>query len=166
MCDCKNIEFGSYGNQIALPYPPHIKKGNGWAAIDRCLLSEILELWFTGITTTGCCCGHNKQAPFIGVIDRDIPEMKRLGYKVQHNPMRPGDEDTFTAKTVDVAPDEWAKPKAGEWVKPQMEAYEMKCCDCGLVHVIDFKVVRRLDEEKVEDVADMSLGVMLKAWRK
>lgn len=30
----------------------------------------------------------------------------------------------------------------GEWVKPVMKNYRMKCCDCGLVHRIDFKVIR------------------------
>lgn len=163
MCDCKDIEFGSYGNQIAVPYPPHMrKKGNGWAAIDRCLLPEILKLWWRGIETTGCCCGHNKQPAFIGVIDRDIPEMKRMGYEVQHNTMRPGDEDSFTAKSVAAPP---PVVNAGEWVKPVMQEYEMTCCDCGLTHSIDFKIVRRIDEELVEDVDDPTLGVMLRAWR-
>lgn len=165
MCDCKNVECGSYDNQTLIPYPPHIKKGNGWAAIDRCLISEILTLWFAGITTTGCCCGHNKQQPFIGVAEKDIPTMKAIGYAVQHNPMRPGDEDSFTPKSVTMAPEGFAKPDAGEWVKPVMTEYEMKCCDCGLVHSVDFKIVRRIDEERVEDVEDDSLGVMLRAWR-
>lgn len=29
----------------------------------------------------------------------------------------------------------------GEWVKPRMRNYYMKCCDCGLVHKMDFKVI-------------------------
>ena len=29
-----------------------------------------------------------------------------------------------------------------EWIKPIMKNYGMACCDCGLVHRIDFKVVR------------------------
>ena len=28
----------------------------------------------------------------------------------------------------------------GEWVQPVQEGYKMACCDCGLVHVIDFRV--------------------------
>ncbi len=32
--------------------------------------------------------------------------------------------------------------KSGEWVRPVMRGYRMMCCDCGLVHVLDFKVVR------------------------
>ena len=34
------------------------------------------------------------------------------------------------------------KVKEGEWVRPVMKGYKMKCCDCGLVHKIDFKVIK------------------------
>jgi hypothetical protein len=33
------------------------------------------------------------------------------------------------------------RPKPGEWVLPISEGYQMECCDCGLVHTIDFRVV-------------------------
>ena len=33
------------------------------------------------------------------------------------------------------------KPKPGEWVLPVADGYQMECCDCGLVHTIDFRVV-------------------------
>jgi hypothetical protein len=29
----------------------------------------------------------------------------------------------------------------GEWVQPRRKDYYMKCCDCGLVHKIDFRLV-------------------------
>lgn len=29
-------------------------------------------------------------------------------------------------------------PSAGEWVRPVRQGYRMACCDCGLVHRIDF----------------------------
>lgn len=32
--------------------------------------------------------------------------------------------------------------ESGEWVRPVMRNYKMRCCQCGLVHVIDFKVIR------------------------
>lgn len=32
--------------------------------------------------------------------------------------------------------------RSGEWVRPVMKNYLMKCCDCGLVHRLDFKVIR------------------------
>ena len=33
------------------------------------------------------------------------------------------------------------KPKPDEWVLPIAEGYQMECCDCGLVHIIDFRVL-------------------------
>lgn len=27
-----------------------------------------------------------------------------------------------------------------EWVQPVERGYRMSCCDCGLVHVLDFRV--------------------------
>jgi len=68
-------------------------------AIDKCLLPEILSLWKQGIKTTGCCCGHGRLEPFIGVRDEYIDKMKELGYKVHFNKCRPNDEDSFVPKT-------------------------------------------------------------------
>jgi hypothetical protein len=36
----------------------------------------------------------------------------------------------------------YLKVKDGQWVKPKMKGYKLACCDCGLVHRIDFKVIR------------------------
>lgn len=30
----------------------------------------------------------------------------------------------------------------GERIRPNMKKWRMRCCDCGLVHVMDFFVVR------------------------
>lgn len=70
-------------------------KDNGYC-LDRCIAEEVMMLWILGITTTGCCCGHGKVPPYIGVIDSDIPRMKAYGYSVSFNHMRPDDEDSFT----------------------------------------------------------------------
>lgn len=35
----------------------------------------------------------------------------------------------------------YAKPEAGEWVRPVRRGYKMACCDCCLVHRMDFRVV-------------------------
>lgn len=32
------------------------------------------------------------------------------------------------------------KPKAGEWVLPIKRGYRMACCDCSLVHTMDFRI--------------------------
>lgn len=104
MCKCENIEIGSYENQVELDRPPQMKgrtegSKNDVLCIDACLETEIKTLWDLGIRTTGCCCGHNINPGYIGVIDEDIPRMKNLGYTPQHNPFRPGAEDTFNTKT-------------------------------------------------------------------
>ena len=35
----------------------------------------------------------------------------------------------------------YPKVQAGEWVQPTRRGYKMACCDCGLVHRLDFKLV-------------------------
>ncbi len=161
MCDCENIEIGSYDNQIWVHPPEHMpkKSGHGYS-IDKCLLVEILGLWRAGITTTGHCCGHNKMMGYIGVEWGDIQKMKDLGYRVAFNDLRPDDEDSFIPKSVPEIPLE------NEWVKPVMEGYQFICCDCGLTHELDFKVVKRISDEEVEDVLDQSMEVIFRARRK
>lgn len=29
----------------------------------------------------------------------------------------------------------------GEWIAPVRKNYEMECCDCGLVHRLDFRLI-------------------------
>lgn len=33
------------------------------------------------------------------------------------------------------------RPQAGEWIRPVKNGYKMMCCDCGLVHVINFRLI-------------------------
>ena len=30
--------------------------------------------------------------------------------------------------------------QAGEWIQPIRRGYKMSCCDCGLVHVLNFRL--------------------------
>jgi len=32
--------------------------------------------------------------------------------------------------------------KTGEWVQPIRRGYRMACCDCGLIHHMDFRIYR------------------------
>lgn len=82
--------------------PTHMPKTNGYC-LDRCIAEEIMILWQLGIITTGCCCGHGTHQPFIGVAFEHVPQMKALGYSVQFNSCRPGDEDTFTPMGTEYA---------------------------------------------------------------
>lgn len=36
----------------------------------------------------------------------------------------------------------YSRPKAGEWVQPIRKGYKMMCCDCNLVHTINFRVIK------------------------
>lgn len=109
LCGCVGVEIGSYDNQVVLTPPPGLLRYNApgqavreTVAVDSCLAREVELLWSRGIETTGCCCGHNKARPFIGVAFSDIPAMKELGYRVQKNPSRPGDEDSFWPMSIPV----------------------------------------------------------------
>lgn len=105
MCNCVNVEIGSYDNQIELVRPEFMLGDRDpthlWSiCVDACLVVEIASLWKRGIWTTGCCCGHNKIDGMINVIEECVPSMKALGYDVQPNPHRPEAEDTFYPKSV------------------------------------------------------------------
>lgn len=41
------------------------------------------------------------------------------------------------------------RPKAGEWVQPIRKGYKLACCDCSLVHLMDFRVRRGKIEFRV-----------------
>ncbi len=100
MCDCENVDIGSYDNQTLLTAPDHMPKDNGYC-IDTCLVEEIKHLWSLGIITTGCCCGHNKLWGYIGVDEANEAQMIELGYQVQFNFSRPDDTDGFWPKSVE-----------------------------------------------------------------
>ena len=104
MCNCVNVKMGSYDNQIVFLRPKHmIGRTEGTTSnticIDKCIAEEIRYLWSLKVRTTGCCCGHNKQGGYIGVIDKDIEIMKKLGYKVHFNKNNLNDESNFIPKT-------------------------------------------------------------------
>ncbi len=48
----------------------------------------------------------------------------------------------------------------GEWIRPKMSGYRMQCCDCGLVHKLDFVVVDKESGEPMNGFA-----VMFRAYR-
>lgn len=92
MCKCKDIEIGSYDNQVELKAPNFMKNKKindcfsiyDTICIDKCLEKEIISLWDKEIFTMGCCCGHNKTFAFIQVLDKDVVKMLNLGYVFQN----------------------------------------------------------------------------------
>ena len=97
-CKCKNVEFGSYDNQIEVARPDFVYGTSETVCLDRCIADEVIHLWEIGISTTGCCCGHGVLEPYIGVVDGDIEKMKNMGYKKRINSMDETREDSFLPK--------------------------------------------------------------------
>jgi len=52
-----------------------------------------------------------------------------------------------------------------EWVNPKPEQYFMKCCDCGLVHEMQFKVAKYAEGDECEFVEDADLQAVFRARR-
>lgn len=75
-CHCKNIEFGTYDNQVVMKHPSGKLVG-----IDTCIATEIGWLWHQGINTLNSCCGHKKLLPTVIVHSDDYEKMDNLGYK-------------------------------------------------------------------------------------
>lgn len=44
-------------------------------------------------------------------------------------------------------PKKFKKVKSNKWEQPIMNGYLMKCCDCGLVHEVDFRIAYGKKEE-------------------
>jgi len=73
---------------------------------------------------------------------------------------RPGGlQQDFTKHEVESF-DDWSG-----WVNPDPEQYFMKCCDCGLVHEMQFKVAKYSEGDKCEFVADADLQAVFRARR-
>lgn len=58
---------------------------NGVVEIDKCLVDEIKKLWWLGIHTQGCCCGHGEMTGFIQVERTDLQKMLDYGYEWYHD---------------------------------------------------------------------------------
>lgn len=111
MCQCVNVEMGSFTSSILIDIPEHMEEYrdkrvaaglSDCISIDRCILDEIKHLWSLGIHTRGCCCGHNKVSGMINVADESIGIMFELGYKEYPNPAHKeyGKPFTFYTKTA------------------------------------------------------------------
>jgi hypothetical protein len=36
----------------------------------------------------------------------------------------------------------YSEPKSGQWVEPIRRKYKLACCDCGLVHALNFRLIK------------------------
>lgn len=55
------------------------------------------------------------------------------------------------------------------WQKPVMKGYMMQCCDCGLIHEVEFRIYKIIDRHsdgtKTVELADDSYEVGIRARR-
>ena len=79
--------------------------------------------------------------------------------KAQRDELRERLAQDFIKHEVDSASD-WS-----EWVCPDPEQYFMKCCDCGLVHKMQFKVVKYSEGDECEPFNDPNVQVVFRARR-
>ena len=98
-------------------------------AIDKAVLEQVLEAWQTSIYGQP---SHQKAMVLAMTALRQALEQSAQELEfITHNVEQPYD---------------WS-----EWVCPDPKSYLMKCCDCGLVHEAEFKVVRYKSETECED---------------
>lgn len=53
-----------------------------------------------------------------------------------------GKWDSTTCKIHKGKPLKCKPLKDGEWETPRRKGYRLQCCDCGLIHVMDFRLVK------------------------
>lgn len=54
----------------------------------------------------------------------------------------------------------------GEWIQPVMNGYRMSCCDCGLVHEINFKIVHNGKKVRLQAFRNQRSTAALRRYRK
>jgi len=53
---------------------------------------------------------------------------------------------------------EFYEVKPNEWQMPIMKKYKMACCDCGLVHNMDFKVIDNETQKPIKNARVLMRG--------
>lgn len=53
-------------------------------------------------------------------------------------------------KIIELVRNESGRGGWSKWVSPKMKGYKMECCDCGLIHEIEFDIVKFTGKTKGE----------------
>ena len=108
------------------------------------------------LSDAGCDRSHKA----ITAIEQALEATVQEPWEPRDTAHRPGGlPQDFTKHEVDSFGD-WS-----EWVSPNPEKYFMKCCDCGLVHEMQFKVAKYSKGDECEFVADADLQAVFRARR-
>ena len=120
---------------------------------------EALELLTVDVKTTPNAYEAQRQA--ITALRAAIEQADDLeAWKTSDTAYRPGGlPQDFTKHEVNSASD-WS-----EWVCPDPTQYFMKCCDCGLVHEMQFNIVKYSAGDKCEDFDDPYVQAVFRARR-
>jgi len=120
---------------------------------------EALECVMADVKTTPNAYEEQRQA--IAALRTAIAEAeKQEAWKTSDTAYRPGGlPQDFIKHEVDSF-DDWS-----EWVCPDPTQYFMKCCDCGLVHEMQFKVVKYSEGDECEAVDDQNVQAVFRARR-
>ena len=44
----------------------------------------------------------------------------------------------------------YIEEKSGKWIYPKRKGYKLMCCDCGLVHRLDFRIIKEHEKNYIE----------------
>ena len=124
---------------------------------------EVLEenlVWFSKDTMIGKAL-RKKTESAIATQRQAIAEAeKQEQWKETDTAYRPGGiPQDFIQHEVD-SPHDWS-----DWVCPKPDQYFMKCCDCNLVHEMQFKVVKYSEGDECDDVDDSAVQAVFRARR-
>ena len=122
------------------------------------LAADKLEI---GLAYPGMRLYHDDIRAAIAALRTAIEQAeKQEAWKASDTAYRPeGLPQDFIKHEVDSF-DDWS-----EWVCPDPTQYFMKCCDCGLVHEMQFNVVKYSAGDKCEDVDDPYVQAVFRARR-
>lgn len=48
-----------------------------------------------------------------------------------------------------------------DWTQPHHAKYKLRCCDCGLVHEMQFRIVRNVRGSKLVSITDRVPGLVI-----
>ncbi len=85
MCNCKNVDFGTFGQSEQNRTAVETCYGK-IQEIDNCILDELQSLWRQRVLTDASCCGHNKINGSIIVPNDWVEFMKSRNYIEAENP--------------------------------------------------------------------------------
>lgn len=97
-------------------------------------------------------------------------EVARLGQEIEQPEQEPWNP-TDTAYRPGGLPQDFIKHEVenegdwSEWVCPDPTQYFVKCCDCGLVHEMQFNVVKYSEGDECEPFNDPNVQVVFRARR-